>query len=96
MGKFYTVSMTFFVTINMLAFGVQCEECEEWLKRKGKSDKIKCNKNPGITVITILIVYLNIKYVIITTTSHNIINFLFYFHIELKLQQNLEHVSRLK
>ena len=55
MGKFYTVSMTFFVTINMLAFGVQCEECEEWLKRKGKSDKIKCNKNPGITVITIII-----------------------------------------
>ena len=94
MGKFYTDSMTFFVTINMLAFGVQCEECEEWLKRKGKSDKIKCNMNPGITVIAIIIVY--VKYVIITTTSHNIINFLFYFHIELKLQQNLEHVSRLK
>ena len=55
MGKFYTVSITFFVTINMLAFG---EECEEWLKRKGKSDKIKCNKNPGITVIAIIIVYL--------------------------------------
>ena len=58
MVKFYTVSMTLFVTINMLPFGVQCEECEEWLKRKEKSDKIKCNKNTGIMVITINIVYL--------------------------------------
>ena len=55
MRRFFTVIITFFVTINMLAFG---EECEEWLKRKEKSDKIKCNKNPGITVITINIVYL--------------------------------------
>ena len=63
MGKFFIVSITFFVTTNMLAFGADLRDCEAWLKQYEKSfdvklaDKIECNKTPGTTIIGTIIVY---------------------------------------
>ena len=82
MGKFFTASIIFFVTINKLAFGTDTD-CEAWLKQYEKSfdlklvDKIECTRNPGKTVIGTVIVYLY--------SSKNSFYSWFYFTIRLKL-----------
>ena len=61
MSKFFIVSITFFMTINMFAWGTDTD-CEAWLKEYEKSygvklaDKIECNKSPGRSVIGTIIV----------------------------------------